>query len=105
MEGRIMMILTDQHIARGFETHFEGNDTIESVIGTECVEKNHVCLVRVCPAFYPLKPQVLFLRYYIKKHPLVPLYRLLMCCTTLKRTHIVIIISTKVQYSIVSVLV
>jgi hypothetical protein len=66
-------------------------------------EMSDMCFVRVCPVFYTLKMQALFLRYYIKKHHLVPLYRLLMCCTILKSTHIIIIISTKVQYSIVSV--
>lgn len=67
-------------------------------------EMSDMYFVRVCHVFYPLKMQVLFLRYYIKKQPLVPLYRPLMCYTILKRTHIIIIISTKVQYSIVSVL-
>lgn len=66
-----------------------------------------MCIVRVCPVFYPLKMQVLFLRYYIRKHALVPLYRLLMCMYSTKSTHIIIIIiiSTKVQYSIVSVII
>jgi hypothetical protein len=64
-----------------------------------------MCFVRVCPVFHPLNTQVLFLRYYIKKHVLVPLYRLLMCMYSTKSTHIIIIISTKVQYSIVSVLI
>jgi hypothetical protein len=60
--------------------------------------------VRVCPVFIPLRTQVLLLRYYVKKQPLVPLYRLLMCMYSTKSTHIIIIISTIVQYSIVSVL-
>jgi hypothetical protein len=95
----------DDHKRRDeeFERNKKGN--LSEVEMMAICEMSDICFVRVCTSFYPLKTQALFLRYYLKKQPLVPLYRLLMCCTTIKNTHIIIIISTKVQYSIVSVLI
>jgi hypothetical protein len=101
----MVMILTNLLINRESETPFEGEENMPMFLLACNVLKRITRFVRVCPVFIPLKAQLLFLRYYIKRHTLVPLYRLSMCCTILKTTHIIIIISTKVQYSIVSVLI
>jgi hypothetical protein len=101
----MVMILTNLLIDRESETPFEGEENMPMFLLACNVLKRITRIVRVCPVFYPLKTQVIFLRYYIKKHTLVPLYCLLMCMYSIKSTHIIIIISTKVQYSIVSVLI
>jgi hypothetical protein len=101
----MVMIPTNPLINRESETPFEGEGNTPMFLLACNVLKRITRFVRVCPVFIPLKAQLLFLRYYIKRHTLVPLYRLSMCCTILKTTHIIIIISTKVQYSIVSVLI
>jgi hypothetical protein len=103
MEGTTMMILIDLLIARGAKTSFEGKGDNPVLLLAFNVPERITHCVRVCPVRYHLKTQVLFLRYYIKKHALVQLYRLLVCMYSTKSTHIIIIISTKVQYSIVSV--
>jgi hypothetical protein len=99
-----MMILADLLIARRSENRVGGKRSIPMLFLEHNVQEQITRFVRVCPIFYPLKRQVLSLCYYIKKHSLIPLYRLLMCMYSTKSTHIIIIISTKVQYSIVSVL-
>ena len=99
------MLYSKISVTGEIEDHFEDRGNTPILLLARNVSKRITRVVRVCPVFYTLKTQVLYLCYYIKKHPVVPLYCLLMCMYSTKSTHIIIIISTKVQYSTVSVLV